>query len=403
MTSENNIFSFGDSSSDPRGKARAALRAVRQYQQDWQEHGVNRVHKYFDDVEGDWLENFDRITVGDSSRPVSGVSFSDVVTQLKSLGLSSFFIENIALPSWWRSKPEHDEGVTHRLLQALSQRLHLEINFHQDSSGLLLNFVPIPSKKYKLQKRQENPELFSYLANSIAVAVLGTVDLPSISIPGDPLTLRKAILQANPYVGLGALLEFCWNFGLPVVHFDISELFGKGNKGPNKSDGLVVMTGDRPVVVIGSSRSHSAWLLFILSHELGHIAHGHLQEGILSDESLKDGVKDEEEEAANQFAMQLLFGDASLQWPGNLNQRRLLSRVLRLSEEHQIDPGVLILNYGWQTGNWGCAVGALNQLEPDANAPAQINAYYQSHLVSIDEESQDYLERVNVLAAQVSG
>lgn len=39
-------------------KAREALRAVRQYQRDWQEEGVNRVDKYFDDVEGDWLEEF---------------------------------------------------------------------------------------------------------------------------------------------------------------------------------------------------------------------------------------------------------------------------------------------------------------------------------------------------------
>lgn len=37
---------------------RSALRAVRQFQSDWQEMGVDRVHKYYSDVEGDWLENF---------------------------------------------------------------------------------------------------------------------------------------------------------------------------------------------------------------------------------------------------------------------------------------------------------------------------------------------------------
>ena len=62
MTSETNIFSFGEIA-DPVEKARAALRAVRQYQQDWQELGTDRVYKYFDDVEGDWLENFDSIEV----------------------------------------------------------------------------------------------------------------------------------------------------------------------------------------------------------------------------------------------------------------------------------------------------------------------------------------------------
>ena len=61
MPSETSIFSFGGSA-DPVENARVALRAVRQYQQDWQGQGINRVHKYFDDVEGDWLENFDEIS-----------------------------------------------------------------------------------------------------------------------------------------------------------------------------------------------------------------------------------------------------------------------------------------------------------------------------------------------------
>jgi hypothetical protein len=73
MTSETNIFSFGESS-DPKEKARAALCAVRQYQQGWQEHGVDRVHKYFDDVEGDWPETFDEIIISDSSDPASATS-----------------------------------------------------------------------------------------------------------------------------------------------------------------------------------------------------------------------------------------------------------------------------------------------------------------------------------------
>lgn len=40
-------------------KARATFFAMRQYQQDWIEYGVDSVHLYFDDVEGDWLEEWD--------------------------------------------------------------------------------------------------------------------------------------------------------------------------------------------------------------------------------------------------------------------------------------------------------------------------------------------------------
>lgn len=176
-------------------------------------------------------------------------------------------------------------------------------------------------------------------------------------------------------------------------------LFGKGRNGPGKSDGLVVMTSGRPIIVIGSSRKYSAWLLFILAHELGHIACGHLQGGILSDESLKYDVNDEEEEEANQFATKLLFGDVSLSWAKNLNQKTLLGKARRLGMEQNLDPGTLILNYGWQTGNWGCAIAALKRLEPDANAPEHINAYYEIHSINFDEDSREYLKQVNVLVA----
>lgn len=398
MTSEANIFSSSESS-DPVERARAALRAVRQYQQDWQEHGIDRVHKYFDDVEGNWLEEFDVSYADCLTEKASRVPLSDIYEKLKSLGLSNSFIENVAFPSWWKSEFGNDENAISRLLDSLRRRLYLEIGFLQNSPELLLEFSPIPIKKFKLQKRQENPELFGYLARSVASAVVSTVDSPYISIPSDPLFIREAIMQGGVCVSLNSLLEFCWSFGLPVIHFDISSLFGKGSSGPSKSDGLVMMAENRPVVVIGSSRKHSAWLLFILAHELGHIAYGHLKEGILSDESFKDGVNDDEEDVANQFASRLLFGDMVPQWPQNLNKQRLLKRVERLSENHNLDPGALILNYGWQTGNWGCAVGALSSLETNTNAPAQINAYYQSHLISIDDESRDYLQKVNVLVS----
>jgi hypothetical protein len=39
-------------------EASASLKAIRKYQRDRRSHGVNRVHVYFKDVEGDWLEKF---------------------------------------------------------------------------------------------------------------------------------------------------------------------------------------------------------------------------------------------------------------------------------------------------------------------------------------------------------
>ncbi len=38
--------------------ASVSLKAIRKYQRDRRSHGVNRVHLYFKDVEGDWLQQF---------------------------------------------------------------------------------------------------------------------------------------------------------------------------------------------------------------------------------------------------------------------------------------------------------------------------------------------------------
>ncbi len=398
MANETNVFRFGEGA-DPVEKARAALSAVRQYQQDWQNHGVGRVHQYFDDVEGEWIDNFEEICVNCPVESISSTNFTEIYKQLKSLGLSKSFIENVALPSWWKSKFEDNGLQISRLLMSLAKRLRLEINFFQGSSQLSLNFIPIPAKKFKLQKKQKNPELFSYLSTSIANVIVESVERPYIPISANPLVIRESILKKNFRISLNSLLDFCWSCGVPVVQFDFLDVFGKGKNTPPKSDGLVVMTEDRPVVIIGSSRKQSAWLLFILAHELGHIANGDLQDGILVDSTFLGGFIDQEEEKANQFAKQLLFGNFTLQWDRKLSRNSLLAEARKLSHKHRLDPGSVVLNYAWQTNDWKQAMAALKVLEPNANAPMQINSYYQSHFSSIDEESREYLKRVNVLAA----
>jgi len=50
-------------SDDPIERAKEAFRAVQQYQQYWKDHGVDRVHLYFDDVEGSWLDEFDAVAL----------------------------------------------------------------------------------------------------------------------------------------------------------------------------------------------------------------------------------------------------------------------------------------------------------------------------------------------------
>ncbi|MBE9070044.1 ImmA/IrrE family metallo-endopeptidase, partial [Leptolyngbya cf. ectocarpi LEGE 11479] len=293
--------------------------------------------------------------------------------------------------SWWKSEFENDKNAIPKLLDYLTKRLCLKVDFLQGASDLSLDFLPV-STKFKLQRNQENPSLFSNLARSVAKVVSQPMERSYEPIESSALAIRQSILQNHSCVSLNSLLTFCWEAGIPVVHFD------KRPNGHVKSDGLVVMIDGRPVIVIGSSRQQSAWLLFILAHELGHIANGDLQDGILVDDAFVGGVIDKEEENANQFARQLLFGDSKLSWDSKLSRNGLLDEARQLSRTHCLDASSVVLNYAWQTGDWKCAMIALKILEPNANAPAQINTYCQRNWVSIDDESREYLERINILA-----
>ena len=50
-------------------------------------------------------------------------------------------------------------------------------------------------------------------------------------------------------------------------------------------DGLASVRSGHYAVVLSKHAKHSAWLLFILTHELGHIVQGHVnKDGVLVDE-----------------------------------------------------------------------------------------------------------------------
>ncbi|MNF78446.1 hypothetical protein D3C84_606310 [compost metagenome] len=91
-------------------------------------------------------------------------------------------------------------------------------------------------------------------------------------------------------------------------------------------------------------------MLFHLAHELGHIALGHVgANGTIVDDEIKkddDLGKDADELAADQFAIQLLTGNAH----GNLTLQHLIKapvlarQAVQYGAEHKIDPTHIVLN-----------------------------------------------------------
>jgi hypothetical protein len=161
-------------------------------------------------------------------------------------------------------------------------------------------------------------------------------------------------------------------------------------------DGMAAHLNGRPIIVISSGQKFSARLVFVIAHELGHIACGHVQDGVLIDENILEEITDQEEKEANDFAVKLLFGDNQYSW-GQMSSAVDLARTARkLGNQDRVDPGVVALNYAWQKSDWRIGTTALKIIEPNANASAKINHFLNENLdwEELSKDSQEYLKLV---------
>jgi len=399
MTTINNIFK-PSTSNDSIQKAKDALLAVRQYQQDWQDYGVDRVNHHFDDVEGKWLEDFcaESLTFEDVS-PLIDINF--IFKSLEIMGLPNSFVEEFIFPNWWKSALENDNSSIHNLqnlIISVSDRLMLNIDFVSEKS--LFTFKEIPNLRYELQKNINETSIFIRIATSIARHISRLVLKNYIPVSSNPQLIRDWILKRRPYVDLDGLICFCWEHGIPVVHPSI--YVQKKIKGISSFGGMVAIFQNNPVIVIGSSNQKSETLLsFGLAYQLGRIACGHLQDGILVDELFGGELTDAERTEADAFATGLLFGNVTLLWREKLSSKKLYLEAIRLSRIYKVSSSFVTLNYAWHTKDWQGAMAVLKKLEPEANAPEKINAFLNQYLQpnNIDEDSRDFLRRMNVLAS----
>lgn len=148
-----------------------------------------------------------------------------------------------------------------------------------------------------------------------------------------------------------------------------------------------------------SKKKPTAWLLFHLAHELGHIVLGHVDTvPFLVDQEVERSDTDPEEAAANLFATELLTGLKEPWLPGKgLTGSVLAERSAAAGRAYRIDPGTVALNYGWLVRDrWGVVATALAMLEPSGDAPAVIRSKMAERLQwdKLPDESQDYLQRV---------
>src|SRR5262249_44964823 len=169
-----------------------------------------------------------------------------------------------------------------------------------------------------------------------------------------------------------------------------------------KMDGMAWVEGDRRAIVLCKNAKASAWLLFILAHELGHIALGHVgEDGALVDEEVDRTSSDDEESAANAFALELLTSIPECQVfavGGKAGARALAQAAYQAGANERIDPGHLVLNCAYQEGGdfFRIANAALNLLEPSGDAPRLVRQRMLAHLdrTKLSADTYEFILRV---------
>jgi Zn-dependent peptidase ImmA (M78 family) len=322
----------------------------------------------------------------------------DLYARLERAGIEKWYVREYVLPDWWDD--EIAESSTGFLEAVGYIAKHLGIkpsDLRNEESSLSARDVA--GARFKLRDGIHSDEVT--WAQSIAVragemAAYATPTSYHLSLDTTANSIRKDILENGAgWVSLENLLNLCWEVGVPVLH--IPDVPGK------KMDGIVVGTDDRPAIVLSIDHKHKAKLLFILAHELGHIFHGHVGEGnVVIDEEYTPDADDSQEQQANQFAVELIFGESDFAAGVRryIEAAELAEIARKYGIENQISPGALVLNAAYHDSRiknpWPRAHAALNKLDPDQDAPELIRSELRERLdwSLLPEESADFLTRV---------
>lgn len=335
---------------------------------------------------------------------IAQMEMATLYERLSQIGFQKKFIKGKALPDWWGKDCESTPGAVIEGATYISRRLNLEL-----SSLLDINTEPrfknLCQPKFKKQPKTKNQDLkvSHCLAARIAELTSYACKTEYRAIDNYSVAeIRTQILSDRQYIDLDGVLNFCWNHGIPVIHFN------EFPTGVKKFHGMVAPFNKRPAIIISLQDNSFAKLLFIVLHELGHIYKKHVNDSILIDEKVELEDSDEEEVEANEFAVEVLFGQSNKSYNSFkkfISADELVQLAFNVSTiEKEIEPGAVVMNISWHRVNraetkkekniiWATARKALKIIEGDVNAPVKINSYLNNHLdwSKLNDDNQEYL------------
>lgn len=313
--------------------------------------------------------------------------------QLRAAGLSSSAI-NAAWPDWWSDEAETSKSARTELRLAVARNLGMA---PQQLIGERVDFVWRDRARFKHLGADGDSPLAAL--NSFGVSV-GRSLIQATDSVGELTGLPAAELRAM-LLGMGApdlpgLLTVCWAVGVPVAHLRVWPLAQKA------MHAMVVGQSGRHAIMFNREVSYPAMAAFTLAHEIGHIALGHVPPDDLlvdAEDPAAAADHDEEEIAADRYALEVLMGDPDPEIVLNFdtfNHAMLADVVLRAAPEYGIDPGTLALAVAHRRNAWPVAMAAMRQIQPKPVIVSDLVnrvARGQLHLDRLGNDSATFIER----------
>ena len=260
------------------------------------------------------------------------------------------------------------------------------------------------SFKHSTLQASADEAMLTALAQSLGQTILQATP-GAYTPPARADKLREAILESEPFVSLGSLVSLCWATGIPIIYQEVFPLAAK------RMDAMTVAVADRPVILLARRTSFPAFLAFVIAHELGHVALGHVgHDRTLADFSVsalfgedEPGYfpRDDIEEAeANSFAFELLTGNPTFAVEadrGRFHSAQVAVAANEASQEYRVDPGTVALALGYATNEWPTVYGALKLLGLyDPDLPERINqvAIGQLEMETLTSDGAEFLARM---------
>jgi Zn-dependent peptidase ImmA (M78 family) len=326
-------------------------------------------------------------------------SASDLKQQLVNLGLADAAIAAV-WPTWWGDDADSSSSARAELAFTVARGLGL------DPVSLLgadePRFLWRGEARFKHLANEDDVELagITSFGRSVAAALISATPEglapPEISAAG----LRERMLAAGrPYIDLADLLTLCWTVGIPVAHLRVFPWQRK------RMAAMAAAVTNRAAILLAKDASYPPAIAFYVAHEIGHVLLGHVSADRMivdlgdPDVAITPGEDDEEREA-DAFALELLTGDPRPQVAvegATANATRLAYAAVEVSNGRQIEPGVIAQLFGYSTGKWEVATGALKVIYGEGKPVwVEVNAIARRSLDfdRLPDEAAHYLDTV---------